>query len=106
VPHRPSKDRLSGHRRASLFIFYSAAILSTVATGLLQRLRDLRSMLLGLAIAGAACAVRCLLQFLCSYDEREQQINYRALTFASIGTLIFSLAIDFVQSGWASPHSR
>ena len=98
MPHQPFKDQLAGHRRASLFVFYIAAILSTVATGLLQRLRDLRSMLLSLAIAGAACAVWSLLRFLCSYDEREQQINYRALTFAFIGTLIFSLAIGFLPS--------
>ena len=98
MPHQPLKDQLSDRRRASLFVFYIAAILSTVATGLLQRLRDLRSMLLGLAIAGAACAVWCLLRFMCSSDEREQQINYRALTFAFIGTLIFSLAIGFAQS--------
>jgi len=55
-------------------------------------------MLLSLAIAGAACAVWCLLRFLWSCDEREQQINYGALTFAFIGTLIFSLAIGFAQS--------
>jgi len=40
VPHQPFKDQLAGHRRASLFVFYVAAILSTVATGLLRRLRD------------------------------------------------------------------
>jgi len=36
VPHWPFEDQLTGHRRASLFIFYIAAILSTVATCLLQ----------------------------------------------------------------------
>ncbi len=55
-------------------------------------------MLLSLAIAGAACAVWCLLRFLWSCDEREQQINYGALTLVFIGTLIFSLAIGFAQS--------
>ncbi len=98
MPHQPFKDQLAGHRRASLFVFYIAAILSTVATGLLQRLRDLRSMLLSLAIAGAACAVWCLLRFLWSCDEREQQIDYGALTFVFLGTLIFSLPIGFAQS--------
>jgi len=98
VPHQPFKDQLAGHRRASLFVFYIAAILSTVATGLLRRLRDLRSMLLSLAIAGAACAIWCLLRFLWSCDERGQQINYGALTLVFIGTLIFSLAIGFAQS--------
>ena len=98
MPHQPFKDQLAGHRRPSLFVFYIAAILSTVATGLLQRLQDLRSMLLSLAIAGAACAVWCLLRFLWSCDEREQQINYGALTFVFLGTLIFSLAIGFAQS--------
>lgn len=50
-----------------------------------------------LAIAGAACAVWGLLRFLRANDERERQINYRALTFAFIGTLVFSLTIGFLQ---------
>jgi len=98
VPRQPFNDQLAGHRRASLFVFYIAAILSTVATGLLQRLQDLRSMLLSLAIAGAACAVWCLLRFLWFCDEREQQIDYGALTFVFLGMLIFSLAIGFAPS--------
>jgi len=91
-------DQLASGRRASPFGFNIVVILSTAATGLLQRLRDLRSMLLGLAIASTACADWCLLRFLCSCDERERQINYRALTFAFIDMLIFSLAIGFAQS--------
>ena len=98
MPRQPFNDQLAGHRRASLFVFYIAAILSTVATGLLQRPRDLRSMLLSLAIAGAACAVWCLLRFLWFCDEREQQIDYGALTFVFLGMLIFSLAIGFAPS--------
>lgn len=50
-----------------------------------------------LAIIGAACAVWSLLRFLHTTDERERQINYRALTFAFSGTLIFSLTIGFLQ---------
>src|SRR5258706_16001572 len=95
VPHQPFKDQLAGHRRASLFVFYIAAILSTVATGLLQRLQGLRSMLLSLAIAGAACAVWCFLRFLWSCGEREQEIDYGALTFVLLGPVIFSRPIGF-----------
>jgi hypothetical protein len=47
-------------------------------------------------VAGAAICF--LLQFLRSNDERERQINYRALTFAFTGTLVFSLAVGFLQS--------
>ena len=91
MPNQALMDQPASGRQASLFVFIYCC-------DSLQWLRDLRSILLGLAIAGAACAVWSLLRFLCSYDEREQQINYRALTFAFIGTLIFSLAIGFAQS--------
>jgi hypothetical protein len=50
-----------------------------------------------LAVVGAGLAIVCLLRFLRSNDEREQQINYRALTFAFTGTLVFSAAIGFLQ---------
>jgi len=66
-------------------------------------------MLLSLAIAGAACAVWCLLRFLWSCDARGQQINYGALTLVFIGTLIFSLAmalrrasVSILSRCWAS----
>ncbi len=46
----------------------------------------------------AAVAVWSLSRFLDSNDERERQINYRALTFSFCGTLIFSLVIGLFQS--------
>jgi hypothetical protein len=46
-----------------------------------------------------------LLRFLRANDEREQQINYRALMFAFIGTLVFSSAIGFLQSFGFHPLS-
>ena len=91
MPNQALMDQPASGRQASLFVFIYCC-------DSLQRLRASRSILLGLAIAGANCAVWSLLRFLYSYDEREQQINYRALTFAFIGTLIFSLAIGFALS--------
>jgi hypothetical protein len=46
---------------------------------------------------GAGVAILCLLRFLRSNDEREQQIKYRALTFAFMGILVFS-AIGYLQT--------
>ena len=54
--------------------------------------------LIVLVIAGAGVAILFLPRFLRSNDEHERQINYRALTFAFIGTLVFSAAIGFLQS--------
>jgi hypothetical protein len=58
-----------------------------------------------LGVAGAAAAIAFLLRFLRSNDEREQQVNYRALTFAFAGTLVFSAAIGFLQSFGFHPLS-
>ena len=86
------------HRRPALLVFYIAALLSTCSTGLVGKIPSFRTLLFALAIASAVVAVVFLLRFLRANDEREQQINYRALTFAFTGTLIFSLAIGFMQS--------
>jgi hypothetical protein len=96
--NQPCKDQLSGPSSSLAFRLLYCCDSRYGCQGPSPAARDLRSMLLGLAIAGAACAVWCLLRFLRSNDEREQQINYRALNFAFIGTLIFSLAIGFAQS--------
>jgi hypothetical protein len=49
-----------------------------------------------MAVVGAGLAIVCL-RFLRSNDEREQQINYRALTFAFTGALVFSAVVGFLQ---------
>ena len=61
-------------------------------------MQSFHAAVLALAVAAAGTAILFLLRFLRSNDEREQQINYRALTFAFAGTLVFSLAIGFSQS--------
>ncbi len=82
-------------RRFSPFIAFSLA----------RKILPFRTPLLVLAVAGAGAAILFLLRFLRSNDEREQQTNYRALTFAFTGTLIFSAAIGFLQSYGLHPVS-
>jgi heme/copper-type cytochrome/quinol oxidase subunit 4 len=98
VAHEPIRDELAIRRRTTLLLFYLAAILSVTAIGLAGKILSLRAPLLALAVVGAVAAILFLLRFLRSNDEHEQQINYRALTFAYIGTLFFSAAIGFLQS--------
>jgi|SRR5580704_8188453 heme/copper-type cytochrome/quinol oxidase subunit 4 len=98
MPTHTSGDELANHRRTWLLCFYLAAILSAIALCVVGSNQSLHTPLLFLSVAGAAAAVWFLLRFLRSNDERERQINYRALTFAFTGTLVFSLAIGFLQS--------
>jgi hypothetical protein len=79
-------------------LFYLAALLSVIAASLVGRILPFRTPLLVLAVVGAATAILFLLRFLRSNDEHQRQINYRALTFAFTGTLVFSVAIGFLQS--------
>ena len=98
MPHQPFRDELADRRRTTLSFFYLAALLSVVAVSLADRILSFRTPLLVMAVAGATAAILFLLRFLRSNDEHERQINYRALTFAFIGTLIFSAAVGFLQS--------
>ena len=105
MPHQPFRDELSDRRRTTLLLFYLAALLSLIAISLVGRILTFRTPLLVLAVAGAVAAILFLLRFLRSNDERERQINYRALTFAFTGTLVFSGAIGFLQSFGFHPVS-
>lgn len=96
---------LVNRRRSSLFFFYIAALLSALSIALVARVPSLRMSFLTLAIAAAGAAILFLLRFLRSNDEREQQINYRALMFAFAGTLSLSVAIGFWQSFGFHPVS-
>ncbi len=98
MPHQPFQDQLASRRRTTLLLFYLAALLSVIAISLVGRILSFRTPLLVLAVAGAAAAILLLWRFLRSNDEHEQQINYRALTFAFTGTLVFSAAIGFLQT--------
>src|SRR6266576_3263018 len=80
-------------------------LLSVIAISLVVTIQSFRAPLLALAILATTAAILFLLRFLRSNDEREQQINYRALTFAFTGTLIFSAAIGFLQSFGFHPAS-
>jgi heme/copper-type cytochrome/quinol oxidase subunit 4 len=97
MPLQHFQSNLADHRRSALLFFYTGALLSASAIGLIGKIHSFRTLLLVLAVACAGVAIFFLLRFLHANDEREQQINYRALTFAFTGTLIFSLAIGFVQ---------
>jgi heme/copper-type cytochrome/quinol oxidase subunit 4 len=105
VPHQPFQDELADRRRATLLLFYLTALLSVIAVSLARRIPSFRMPLLVLAVAGAGAAILFLLRFLRANDEHERQINYRALTFAFTGTLVFSTAIGFIQSFGFHPVS-
>jgi len=105
VPQQPFRDELADRRRATLLLFYLAALLSVIAISLAGRILPFRTPLLALSVAGAGAAILFLLRFLRSNDERETQVNYRALTFAFTGTLVFSVAIGFLQSFGFHPVS-
>ena len=105
MPHQPFRDELADRRRTTLLLFYLAAFLSVIAISLVGRILTFRTPLLVLAVAGGGAAILFLLRFLRSNDEHERQINYRALTFAFTGTLIFSAAIGFLQSFSLHPVS-
>jgi hypothetical protein len=83
----------SSHPRSVLWLFYSSAFLSAVMFSAASYHRPL----LVLALVTALAAVFFLVLFLRSRDERERQINYRALTFAFVGTLVFSLVVGMAQ---------
>ena len=92
------RDNLPHRRRSALLLFYVAALVSAIAISVVGKVQSFHAPVLALAAAAAGTAILFLLRFLRSNDEREQQINYRALTFAFAGTLVFSLAIGFSQS--------
>lgn len=93
-----SPENLTYRRRSSIWLFYGAAVVSAIAISAVGKVPSLRIPVLALAVLAAGAAILFLLRFLRSNDEREQQINYRALTFAFAGTLIFSLAVGFSQA--------
>jgi heme/copper-type cytochrome/quinol oxidase subunit 4 len=94
----PFQDDLANKRRTTLVLFYLSALLCLIAIGIEGKSPSFRTPLRALAIMGAGIAILFLSRFLRSNDEHERQINYRALTFAFIGTLVFSAAIGFLQS--------
>jgi heme/copper-type cytochrome/quinol oxidase subunit 4 len=88
----------SRHPRSALGPFYSSAFLSAVLFGTASYASvSYHRPLLVLALVTALAAAFFLVLFLRSRDERERQINYRALTFAFVGTLVFSLAVGMAQ---------
>jgi heme/copper-type cytochrome/quinol oxidase subunit 4 len=97
MPHQPFRGELSDHRRSTLLFFYIGVFFSALAMVLAEKVSSFRTPLLAFAVVGAGIALLCLLRFLRANDEREQQVNYRALTFAFTGTLVFSAAIGFLQ---------
>jgi|SRR5262244_486087 len=81
-----------------LWLFYSSAFLSALIFGAASYASvSYQRPLLVIALATALAAAFFLVLFLRSRDERERQINYRALTFAFVGTLVFSLVVGVAQ---------
>jgi NADH:ubiquinone oxidoreductase subunit 6 (subunit J) len=84
--------------RNVLWLFYSSAFLSAIVFSAASYARaSYHWSLLVLALAVALAASFFLMLFLRSRDERERQINYRALTFAFVGTLVLSLVVGLAQ---------
>jgi heme/copper-type cytochrome/quinol oxidase subunit 4 len=84
--------------RNVLWLFYSLAFLSAIVFSAASYARaSYHWFLLILALAVALAAAFFLVLFLRLRDEREHQINYRALTFAFVGTLVFSLVVGMAQ---------
>ena len=88
----------SSHPRSVLWLFYSSAFLSAIMFGAASHAPlSYHRPLLVLALVTALAAAFFLVLFLHSRDERERQINYRELTFAFVGTLVFSLVVGMAQ---------
>jgi len=88
----------SSHPRKVLCLFYSSAFLSALIFGTASYVSvSYQRPLLVLALVTALAAAFFLVLFLRSRDERERQINYRALTFAFVGTFVFSLVVGLTQ---------
>jgi heme/copper-type cytochrome/quinol oxidase subunit 4 len=105
LPQQPFRDELADRRRTTLLLFYLAALFSVIAVGLAAQIPSFRTLLFVLAVAGAGTTILLLLRFLRANDEHERQINYRALTFAFVGTLAFCVAVGFLQSFGFHPVS-
>jgi NADH:ubiquinone oxidoreductase subunit 6 (subunit J) len=82
--------------RNVLWLFYSLAFLSAIVFSAASYVRASYHWSL-LILAVALAATFFLVLFLRSRDEREHQINYRALTFAFVGTLVLSLVVGLAQ---------
>jgi len=90
-------DSSPAHRN-TLWLFCSSAFLSAIVFSTVSYApASYYWPLLILALAVALAAAFFLVLFLRSRDERERQINYRALMFAFVGTLVFSLVVGLGQ---------
>jgi drug/metabolite transporter (DMT)-like permease len=88
----------SSRPRDVLWLLYSSAFLSAIMFSAASYASvSYHRPLLVLALVTTLAAAFFLMLFLRSRDERERQINYRALTFAFVGTLVFSLAVGMAQ---------
>jgi heme/copper-type cytochrome/quinol oxidase subunit 4 len=105
VSQQPFRDELADRRRTTLLLFYLAALFSVIAVSLAAQIPSLRMLHFVLAVAGAGTTILLLLRFLRANDEHERKINYRALTFAFVGTLTFCVAVGFLQSFGFHPVS-
>lgn len=99
MPVQPAPVDPAMRQRKALIVFYVSALACAVAIGLAEPVHKAeRALLFALAIVSAACAVWGLHRLLSAADELQKQINYRAVKFAFVGTLILSLVEGFLQS--------
>ena len=104
MPTRPLD--LVTKTRSALGIFYASSVACALVVSLAQQFHNpQRRWLFAFAALSAVCAVGSLYRFFRTTDEFRKQINYRAIKFAFIGTLIFSLAVSFLKSFGFPPVS-
>lgn len=89
-------------RRNALVIFYAAATVcggtGSLAAGNAAHAADyVRGGLFALAALSALIAVWALISVFRAADELQRRVNYQALAFAHIGTLIVSLVYGCLQ---------
>jgi len=78
---------------------YLFSLLSALAVCLGMRFgQSARTALICAGFLSAAVAVACFARFLVAADESLQTINYRALVFAFVSSLAFTLILDFLRS--------
>jgi hypothetical protein len=86
-------------QRITLVVFYACCAIFAITAALIVRFSGILRLLAGTAAIGAAVyGLLSLYQFFKTTDEVQQAINYRAIEFAFIGSLLASVAIALLRS--------
>lgn len=86
-------------QRITLVGFYACCAAFAITAALIARFSGILRLLVGTAAIGAAAyGLFSLYQFFKTTDEVRQAINYRAIEFAFIGSLLASIALALLRS--------